>query len=162
MKKLFVMRHAKSSWENADWSDFERPLNERGIKTAPRVGELMREKNFDPALILSSPARRALQTAELVKQGGGLHAAFKFDEKIYEASPLTLLNLLAEIGNGFSSVMLVGHNPGLEGLIKILTGRLEPMPTAALAEIELNIARWNEISINCGNLKSLLRPREEM
>lgn len=162
MKTLFVMRHAKSSWENSHLSDFERPLNERGLKTAPFMGELMREKNIDPDLILSSPARRAAQTAEMIKESARFSAAVKFDERIYEASPLTLLYLLGETGNEISSLMLVGHNPGLEGLIKILTGKLESMPTAALAEIELNIEKWQEVSSNCGNPVSLIRPKEEM
>jgi phosphohistidine phosphatase len=162
MKTLFVMRHAKSSWENADLSDFERPLNERGLRAAPFMGALLREKNFAPDLILSSPARRAAQTAEAVKRAAGFSAAVKFDERIYEASPHALLYLLAETGDEFNRALLVGHNPGLEGLIKILTGKLEAMPTAALAEIELNIARWSEISPERGNLISLIRPKEEM
>jgi phosphohistidine phosphatase len=162
MKTLFVMRHAKSSWENADLSDFERPLNERGLRAAPFMGALMREKNFAPDLILSSPARRAKETAETVKRAANFSAAIKFDERIYEASPHALVYLLAETGNEFSRVLLVGHNPGLEGLIKILTGKLEAMPTAALAEIELNVENWSEISTDCGRLISLIRPKEEM
>mgnify|MGYP000456888361 CR=1 FL=1 len=162
MKTLFILRHAKSSWENADWSDFERPLNERGRRAAPFMGALMREKNFAPALILSSPARRAEETAALVKAHGEFSAPIRRDERIYEASPHALLYLLAETDDEPASLLIVGHNPGLEGLIKILTGKLEAMPTAALAVIDLDIEDWHEISANCGVLKSLTRPKEEM
>ena len=113
-------------------------------------------------MILSSPARRAAQTAELVVQFAAFTAPIRFDERIYEASPLTLLYLLAETQNRYSRLLLVGHNPGLEGLIKILTGRLEAMSTAALAEIELNLESWSEISANRGNLKSVFRPKDEI
>jgi phosphohistidine phosphatase len=162
MKTLFILRHAKSSWEDPDSPDFDRPLNERGLKTAPFVGGLMREKQLRVDLILSSPARRARETAMLVRENGELAAEIRYHEKIYEASPTTLLHILAEAADEFSSVLLVGHNPGLEGLIKILTGGIQPMPTAALAEIELNIEQWSEISPDRGKLIFIIRPKDEM
>lgn len=162
MKTLLVLRHAKSSWDNPDSSDFDRPLNERGLQTAPFVGSLMREKSLRVDLILSSPAKRAKQTAMMVKEAAGFAAEARFDARIYEASPLALLHVLAEIGNESNSILLVGHNPGLEGLIKILTGGIQPMPTAALAQIELNIESWNEIAADCGKLNFIIRPKDEM
>jgi phosphohistidine phosphatase len=162
MKTIFIMRHAKSSWSEPDLSDFERPLNDRGKKAAPFMGELMVRKGFEPYVILSSPARRARATAELVKQSGNFDAELLFEHRIYEASPHTLSQVASEIDDAYPSAMLVGHNPGIEGFIRYLTGNLEPMPTAALAVIELNIDKWKGIDDGIGELKEIFRPREEM
>ena len=162
MKTLFIMRHAKSSWDDASLSDFERPLNGRGLKAAPFMGELMRKKVFRPSIILSSPAMRAKQTSELVKESSGLAVGIKFDRHIYEASPQALRHAIAELDDAFTSAMLVGHNPGIEGFIRFLTGQIEPMPTAALAVIELDIENWSNIDHSCGVLKSVFRPKDEM
>lgn len=162
MKTLFILRHAKSSWDSPDLADFDRPLNERGLRAAPFIGNLMRERALRVDLILSSPARRAAQTAAMVKEAAGFAAGIRYDERIYEASPISLLYLLAESDDAPGSVLLVGHNPGLEGLIKILTGGIQPMPTAALAEIELSIDAWREIAAGSGKLISVVRPKEEM
>ena len=162
MKTLFILRHAKSSWEDADLADFERPLNERGLKTAPFMGEVMARKGFAPSVILSSPAVRAKQTALLVKDSGGISGELRFDDRIYEASPQRLLQVASEIDDAFRSAMLVGHNPGIEGFIRFLTGQLEPMPTAALAVIELDIDKWGETVAGCGELRAIYRPKDEM
>jgi len=160
MKTLFILRHAKSSWDNAALSDFERPLNERGLKAAPLMGDVMKKNRFQPELILSSPARRAEQTAALIKQSAGIGGAIRFDERIYEASPARLLEVISEQNEKTESVLLVGHNPGLEGLIRALTGELHPMPTAALAVIDLEINRWSNIISSTNRLRTLIRPKE--
>ena len=161
MKTLFVLRHAKSSWNEPDISDFDRPLNERGVAAAPFMGKLMAARQLSPDVILSSPANRARTTSELLKAAAGLEVPIKFDDRIYEASPQSLLGVIAEIEVLNASAMLVGHNPGIEGLIRILTGRIEPMPTAALAIIDLRIENWGQISPGCGDLREVIRPREE-
>jgi phosphohistidine phosphatase len=160
MKTLYILRHAKSSWDNAALSDFERPLNERGLRAAPLVGGVMKKNRFEPELILSSPAKRAAQTATLIKQSAGIGGAIQFDERIYEASPARLLEVISEQNEKTASVMLVGHNPGLEGLLKFLTGELQPMPTAALAVVDLETDKWSEINSSKGNLRTLIRPKE--
>ena len=162
MKTLFVLRHAKSSWENADLADFDRPLNHRGERAAPFMGELMHRNGFQPSVILSSPAVRAKQTALLVKESGGLNAEIRFEHRIYEASPHNLSQVVSEIEDAHASAILVGHNPGIEGFIRYLTGQIEPMPTAALAVIELNIDSWNEMDTGCGKLQNVFRPKDEM
>ncbi len=156
------MRHAKSSWDDASLSDFDRPLNERGKKAAMFMGELMRKNAFRPAIIMSSPAVRAKETAELIKESSGLAVGIKFERHIYEASPQALRQAVSDLDDAFTSAMLVGHNPGIEGFIRFLTGQIEPMPTAALAIIELDVERWNSIDHGCGELKSVFRPRDEM
>ena len=162
MKKLFVLRHAKSSWDDSSLADFDRPLNPRGMRTAPFMGELMARERLTPAIILSSPAQRARATAELVKGSANFAAEIRFDARIYEANPQGLRQVVAELDDAINSAMLVGHNPGIEGFIRYLTGQLESMPTAALAVIKLNIDNWNAIDDGCGELQNLFRPKAEM
>lgn len=159
MKTLYLLRHAKSSWENADSADFDRPLNERGLRAAPLVGKKIFDSRFQIDSIISSPATRAKQTAILIKDAARIESAINFDERIYEASPRRLLEVAAETADEKEAIMLVGHNPGLEGFIKILTGEIEPMPTAALAVIDLKIKKWREITSGCGSLQKLIRPK---
>lgn len=162
MKTLFVLRHAKSSWDNPDWSDFERPLNSRGLDAARFIGELIYERNLQPQIIVSSPAKRAKQTAVLVKEIAEVSKPVKFDERIYEASPLTLFNLIREFDEKWESVLIVGHNPGFENLVRMLTGEAVSMPTAALAKINLVIEKWSELETDANELEFLIRPKEEM
>jgi phosphohistidine phosphatase len=162
MKTLFILRHAKSSWDDPDLADFDRPLNARGRAAAPFMGEFMANRGLVPDVILSSPAVRARKTAKLAKHAGNLKAEIEHDERIYEASPQTLRQVAAEIDDKFVSAMIIGHNPGVEGFVRFLTGVAERMPTAALAVIELDIYRWEEIDARTGTLRSLIRPRDEM
>ncbi len=162
MKTLYVMRHAKSSWDDASMADFDRPLNERGKQAAPFMGGLMRRRQMLPEIIVSSPAKRARSTAKRVCEGGSLAAEVIFDERIYEASPNALREIVADLDEAYSSAMLVGHNPGMEGFIRYLTGHIEPMPTAAIAVVELDIERWADITGECGELKEIFRPKDEM
>lgn len=161
MKTLLLMRHAKSSWENTNLADFDRPLNSRGLEAAPLVGNLIYDNQLQIELILASPAKRAKQTAVLVKETGQIAAKICYDEKIYEASPLSLLQTISAQEDRFEKILLVGHNPGLEGLIKILTGETATMATASLAKINLRIEYWKDISSNCGELEFILRPEKE-
>jgi phosphohistidine phosphatase len=162
MKTLFVLRHAKSSWENPDWSDFERPLNARGLDAARFIGGLIYERGLAPQIIVSSPAKRAKQTAVLVKEIAEISRAVAFDERIYEASPLTLFNLIRELDEKWESVLLIGHNPGFENLVRVLTGEIVSMPTAALAKITLDIEKWSALESGVNQLEFLIRPKEEM
>ena len=162
MKTLYILRHAKSSWDDPDLADFDRPLNGRGKTAAPFMGEVMRRKGWMPEVILSSPAVRARETARRAKKGGDLEADIKHDERIYEASPQTLRQVASEIEDGADSAMIVGHNPGMEGLVRFLTGKAESMPTAALAVIELDLDSWKDIDAKSGKLKKIIRPKDEM
>src|SRR5689334_12446246 len=135
MKTLYVLRHAKSSWDNAELEDFDRPLNDRGESSAPFMGEFMTANGFEPAVIVSSPAVRARETARLVKEAAHMPAEIVYDDRIYEASPRTLQTVAASFDDRFDSAMMVGHNPGMEGFVRLLTGRSEEMPTASLAVI---------------------------
>ena len=162
MKTLLILRHAKSSWDNDILSDFDRPLNSRGLETAPVMGNVIYKKRLQPSLIISSPAKRAKQTAILIKETAQIKSSIRYEEKIYEASPISLLHIIGEVEDKNEVVLLIGHNPGLEGFIKILTGEIKTMPTAGLAKIELNVDSWNEITSDCGKLEFLIRPKDEM
>lgn len=162
MRKLLIMRHAKSSWDNPEISDFDRPLNPRGLQTAPFMGSQIYQNGLIPDLIISSPAKRAKQTAVLVRGSAGVETKIHFEDKIYEASPTTLLYITSELPDKYQSVLLVGHNPGIEGFIRILTGEIHEMPTAAVAQISLNIEKWSDISLNCGQIELLMRPKDLM
>ena len=161
MKTLYVLRHAKSSWDYPELPDFERPLNKRGEKAAPFIGQIMREEDLLPEFILSSPAQRAKQTANLVKDSANLDAEISLDQRIYGASANSLLHIVSEIDDTYESAMIVGHNPGFEGLVGVLISSYERMPTAALAVIEFEIDKWSEIGNEIGKLAELLRPKEQ-
>jgi phosphohistidine phosphatase len=160
MKTLFLLRHAKSSWDDSALNDFERPLNERGLRAAPLIGETIRQQQLQIDSIVSSPAKRAAQTALLVKEAAQINGEIQFDREIYEASSQKLLQITANVGKEIESVLLVGHNPGFENFLKFLTGEIHTMPTAALAVIDLRIDKWNKISAGAGKLRMLLRPKE--
>ena len=162
MKRLLLLRHAKSSWDDPNLADFDRPLNPRGLATAPFMGELIARRELQPDEIVSSPAKRAMQTALLVKESAGIDTSLRFDERIYEASPKSLLQVSSELDDELGSAMLVGHNPGFEGFIGFLTGKVEPMPTAALAVIDLNIKSWSKIKNGSGSVNTVLRPKDVM
>ncbi|MBC7909331.1 MAG: histidine phosphatase family protein, partial [Pyrinomonadaceae bacterium] len=147
------MRHAKSDWGDQSLSDFERPLNDRGQRAAPLIGGFLRREKLQPQLALSSPAERARQTARLVIEAAGIAGvALRYDERIYEASAAQLQSVIAQIEEDVSVALLIGHNPGFTDLLAALTGEAQHMPTAALAQIALNIEKWSGVSANCGQL----------
>jgi phosphohistidine phosphatase len=138
MKTLFLLRHAKSSWHDATLPDFERPLNGRGREAAELVGHFLVQEKIEPDLLVSSPALRARETVEIVMRTAALKGAVRFDERIYDATVGQLMEVIEQLEPEATTVLMVGHNPGFEGLITALTGRSESMSTAALAKITLN------------------------
>lgn len=162
MKRLYILRHAKSSWSDASLSDFDRPLNDRGLAAAPFMGELMAKRGWLPDIFLSSPAERAIQTARLVLDSSGFGSPLILDERIYEASPQALKQIVSGLNDELSSAILVGHNPGIEGLIGLMTGENRPMPTAGLAIIDIEEKSWAESFKSPGVLVETIKPKELM
>ena len=160
MKTLLILRHAKSSWDDSALDDHERPLNSRGKKDAPRIARLARDEGLAPELILSSDAVRAHLTAEAVADATG--GQLLLDPRLYHAAVADILSLVPTVvRNDAGTVMIVGHNPGLEELVAQLTGEWEPLPTAALARIDLPITGWSELnSATRGTLIGVWRPKE--
>ena len=159
MKTLLLLRHAKSSWDNANLSDFDRPLNKRGVESAPLIGKAIRKRKLQPDLIFSSPAVRAKETIELVRESAGLAAPIKFEPGIYEASAGRLLDIVSRIPDEADTAMLVGHNPGFEDVLELLTREKQHLPTAALACVKLDVEKWSEVSPGHATLEWLLTPK---
>ena len=161
MKTLLVLRHAKSSWNDPALDDHERPLNARGLRDAPRMGELLREYGLIPDVLLSSDAVRARLTAEAVAEAARYAGEILLDPRLYLACPADILSLLTTVRENAGTVMIVGHNPGLETLVEQLTGERQDLPTAALAQIDLPIDQWRDLTLSTrGTLVGLWRPKE--
>ena len=167
MKRLTLLRHAKSTWDDPVARDFDRPLNRRGRKAARRIGEEMRALGLAFDAVIASPAVRVKETLGEVEQGYGRGLGATFEQAVYLASPETLLDLVRAADESASSLLLVGHNPGLESLAIDLTsgaGLRDQVaikyPTATLAEIELPVATWKEAAAATGRLARFIRPRD--
>ena len=160
MKTLYLLRHAESSRQEPGLEDFDRPLNGRGREAAPLVGRFIQKRGLRVDQILSSPAARARQTAALVKESAGLRAGLLYDERIYEADAARLLEVVTQAAESADALMLVGHNPGMEELLALLTGETRGMPTAALACVALDVERWGQARASAGRLEWLVRPEE--
>jgi phosphohistidine phosphatase len=163
---LLIMRHAKSDW-SANMEDFDRPLNQRGLRDAAKMGKWLRKKKILPDRIVSSPASRAKQTIEIVCEQLGKHApAITWDERIYEARLDDLLKVISEHGKNTKCLLLTGHNPGLDHLVNHLardnpphseTGKL--MTTAAIAMLEFGEEGISDKQ-GSGKVVKLVRPKE--
>tara|TARA_R110002049_G_scaffold242831_2_gene416634 strand:- start:94 stop:636 length:543 start_codon:yes stop_codon:yes gene_type:complete len=170
MKKLTLLRHAKSSWDDPVDRDFDRPLNTKGKRAAAVMGSFIKRKGLRFDQILASPAVRVIETLENVEEASGLVMEPTWDRKIYLASSATLLDVLRGAEAEADHVLMVGHNPGLEDLIFDLVpddgtspARQEvetKYPTATLAEMTLTIDSWDQITENCAKLDRLTRPRD--
>lgn len=147
MKTLLIMRHAKSSWKNNNLADYDRPLNKRGKRDAPRMGKLLKQEGNVPELIISSSAERALSTAEAVALASDYETEIQTTRQLYHALSEDYIEVLKSVPNKVQRVMVVGHNPGMEGLVEELTDEWIRMPTAALVQISLEIDQWSELSL---------------
>jgi len=160
MKTFFLLRHAKAENVGDGLPDFERALNDRGRREAQAVGAFIRKQRPGIDLVLSSPAKRARETTDLVLESGDLTVEVRYDQRIYEAGPLRLLEVVSQIEEERSTVLLVGHNPGLEELLNLLTDRVEHMPAGALAKIDLEAAAWSKVLEKKGSLDWIVKPKE--
>jgi len=161
MKTLLLMRHAKSSWKHQDMPDHERPLNKRGKKDAPMIGSLIKDKELIPQKILCSTALRATETARMVQSKSGFKGEIIFLDSYYLGEPNAYLEALQTLPDEIERVMVIGHNPGLEGLLQILSGQIVPLPTAAVAHMVLPINHWNELVLDSdGELVETFSPND--
>lgn len=148
MKRLYLIRHAKSSWSNPDVGDFDRSLNDRGKRDAPEMGRRLKESKVEPELILSSPAKRARKTAKIVaKEINFPKKHIMTDESIYLAGVSTLLEVIRHIDDALHQVILVGHNPGLTDLADYLTNcQIDNIPTCGIFCMDFDIRSWKEVA----------------
>jgi len=161
MKTLLILRHAKSGWDDPDLPDHDRPLTERGKKDAKRIGQLLLERGLVPDQVLSSTAKRARKTAGHVAKACRYAGEVEQTKRLYLASPPQIMEVLREVGDEHATVLVVAHNPGLEELVRQLTGQPEPMPTATLAQVSVDIGSWQSLSVpSGGRLVHVWRPKE--
>jgi phosphohistidine phosphatase len=160
MLTLYLLRHAKSSWGDASQPDFERPLANRGREACATIGEFIQEKRIDFDLVLVSTAVRTRETIKLIQECAKFRGEVRYDERIYEASVSQLLEIISQIDNDRESVLLVGHNPGIEALLALLTGEQQRVTTANFAKIKLRATKWSGNLVNEGTLEWIVRPKE--
>lgn len=162
MKTLLLLRHAKSSWDQPDLHDHDRPLNKRGKREAPLVGKYLRDKDLVPDLVLSSTARRAHDTALAVAEESGFSGQVDPYQDLYLSDTACYLDILRCLPDEANRVLIVGHNPELEEMLTLLTDVSEHMTTAMLVQVDLPITSWQELSeATDGRLVILWSPRSE-
>jgi phosphohistidine phosphatase len=166
MRALHLLRHAKSSWDDPSLADVDRPLAPRGRRAATKIGAHLRRAGIAPALVLSSPSRRTLETLELLKLPD---QRVLIEEALYAAGADELLAVLRTVPRSVPSVLLIGHNPGLQQLAVQLAGSGDErdldrmrakLPTGALASFELAVTDWKEPAAGTGTLVGYVVPKE--
>jgi phosphohistidine phosphatase len=166
MKALHVLRHAKSSWDDPSLDDFDRPLAPRGRRAAKKLGAYVQTAGIEPALVLCSPARRTVETLERL---GTLEGEVRLEPALYGASAEELLTVIRTTPAHVPSILLVGHNPGLQDLaVRFASagdarqiGRMrEKMPTGAMASFEVDAEAWDAVSPRAGRLVGYVVPKE--
>ncbi|MBF0489880.1 MAG: histidine phosphatase family protein [Candidatus Omnitrophica bacterium] len=145
MKTLLLLRHAKSSWDSPELFDFDRPLNKRGLKQAPLMGQFMAKENLLPNLIITSTAKRATETTELLVKHSHYKGNLQTEEKIYQASVETLLKIIKNAPDKTNTLLIIGHNPGLELLAQALIHQSLMLKTCTLVKINLSVKKWKDI-----------------
>jgi phosphohistidine phosphatase len=170
MKTLTLLRHAKSGYDEPPVRDFDRPLNAKGKRAALAVGRHLKGLGVGFDAVHASPARRVVETLAEVEAGYGRPLAPRWNKDLYLAAPATLLECVQALPDEVARVLFVGHNPGLEELVLLLVpdDAAQPLrddvevkfPTASLAEIGFDVARWAEVTPSRGTLTRFVRPRD--
>jgi len=161
MKKLLLMRHAKSSWKDSDVEDHERPLKKRGKHDAERMGKYLQSKKLVPDVIISSTALRAQETADYLLKKLKYKNKVYYSKNLYMAEPINILDAIEEFADDKKTVMIIGHNPGLEAFLQIVTRQVESLPTGSVAYIKIKSKHWKDITDEDENsLKNLWRPKD--
>jgi phosphohistidine phosphatase len=165
MKTLYVIRHAKSSWADPDQADMDRGLNERGKRDAPRIARRLKEKNIHPQLMLSSPAKRALNTAKRIAEVLDYPIEkVKTDRLLYHADEETILSVVQALNDKCDHVFLYGHNPGLTEFVNSLPDKevfIDNVPTCGVAAFELPVESWKDASWRSAALLFFDYPKKE-
>jgi phosphohistidine phosphatase len=169
MKTLILMRHAKSAWDAGDTADHDRPLSDRGRTSAPLIGQWLQEQKLVPDLVLSSTALRATQTLDLLRPYLPAKVTVQLADCLYMALPREMLAVLAKVkSTAASTILLVGHNPGIgslahwlsaQGETKCLERMQDKFPTGAVAVIDFDIASWRELDDQQGRLRAFKTPK---
>lgn len=162
MKQLILVRHAKSSWDDAGLSDMDRPLNKRGRNDAPMMGRLLAGKGENPELIISSPAKRALSTAKRIAHELGYdREQIKINDTLYMADPDDFIGVIKAVNDKIGCLMLFSHNYGITEYANLLTGEnIGNIPTCGIIKAELNMDSWSEITNTKGKMLYFEYPKK--
>jgi len=159
-KSLILFRHAKSDWDANYQRDHDRPLANRGIRAAIRMGKVLSDSGRLPDQIICSTAIRAKQTLKLASDSGRWQCQTQFSAELYEASTVQIIGLLQQLPNSISSIMLVGHEPTWSQLTsELINGGNIRFPTAAMTRIDFFYSDWRSINLGSGQLRWLLQPK---
>lgn len=163
MKTLYLVRHAKSSWDDSGLSDQHRPLNKRGMRNAPEMGLRLNSDDVTIDQIISSPATRAFSTARFLATNIGYNSErIEQNEQLYFGGTSSMLKLIQQTASNINSLMLVGHNPDMTLLLNRICGyQVDNMPTCAIATISLE-CEWPDVSDNTGNLLNYDFPKNNV
>ena len=160
MKKLFIIRHAKSDWGDENLDDFDRPLNEKGIKDCALVGKYLKQKNKKIDIILSSPALRAHTTAKLLAKELDFNKNIMQNQYIYEPFVAAIQELISYIHDDNDTAILVGHNPGVSTLAYMLCDSREELKTASIVEISFSCDSWMDVNKNNATFISYTKTKD--
>jgi phosphohistidine phosphatase len=169
MKRLTILRHAKSDWGDPALEDFNRPLNDRGWKAARRIGKELKHRGMHFDLVIASPAARVRETIDGLREKFEMNVEMRFEPRMYGASEEMLLAIVQALDEKVHRPLLVGHNPGLERLLVELTHDDKvglrhrvagKYPTGALAVVELPAHRWSDVQLGSGEIAELILPKE--
>ncbi len=162
MKTVYLVRHAKSSWDNMDLRDIERPLNERGLRDAPFMAKLMKAKGAKPDALIASPAVRALTTAMFFKEELAVAGQDVWiRDEIYEAFTTQITSLIQKLPEDLDTVMLFGHNPTFTGVANLFTKSYIPnMPTCGVVRIDAEVSHWGEFNERTARVTEVSFPKE--
>ncbi len=154
MKRLYILRHAKSDWSDSDLDDFDRGLKKRGKNDIKLISLWLKKHNVKPDFVISSPAKRAKKTLEVLRDILNIkNEIIKFDPNIYEANVKYLVDMLSKLDNRKKEVFLIGHNPSLNDLVEFFSDTIiTNIPTSGVIAIEFDIKNWNEIKRKKGNI----------
>lgn len=160
-KRLYLIRHAKSSWKDAGLKDYERPLNNRGKRDAPFMGQLLKKKNINPDLLITSHAVRAVSTCKIILSVLDINPDKLFiDNRLYEASYGDILSVLKEVDESVSTLFVFGHNPGLTVFHNFICDKyIDNIPTCGITEYEY-VGKWKELAANICKLISFDYPKK--
>ena len=160
MKKIYIIRHAKSSWNDSSLDDFNRALNKRGKENAPMMGRRLNKRSVLPDLIISSPALRAKTTAEIIAQKVKYNKKIMFEKNIYDSSESELHKTLINVDDKNNTLFLVGHNPSISMLAQMYVDFEENIVTCGVVEIEFDCEKWKDISSKNAKLISFDYPKK--
>ena len=161
MKKIYIVRHAKSSWKDMSLHDFDRPLNKRGKLNAPLMGKRLKKKNILPDIMLSSSSLRTKLTAQVIAKKIKYTKDIIFKDEMYESNAAFLHEMLTELDDENNSVFIFAHSSGLNMLAKDYVRFEENIPTCGIVEIEFDCEKWSEISAKNAKLISFDYPKKE-